>query len=81
MTLYKQGRMVLSNPGINSYEILKEFLYIGNLCEEYKKAIDNPEKINDKIMKAQIEIDKNYSPKAIANKWEKVYENVNNNNI
>jgi len=77
----QRGKFVLSNPGINSYEILKDYIAIGNLCEEYKKAIDNPEKINDMIKKGQIEIDKNYTPYSIGNKWKKVYEAVNNNNM
>tara|TARA_B100000085_G_scaffold30306_1_gene25018 strand:- start:67 stop:813 length:747 start_codon:yes stop_codon:yes gene_type:complete len=77
----QQGRMVLTNPGIPSYEDLKDFLYIGDLYEMYQGMINQPGQVVNKIMKAQEFIEQNYSPKAIAKKWEQVYENISRNNI
>ena len=69
----QQGRMVLTNPGIPSYEDLKDFLYIGDLYEMYQGMINQPGQVVNKIMKAQEFIEQNYSPKAIAKKWEKIF--------
>ena len=77
----QQGRMVLTNPGIPSYEDLKDFLYIGDLYEMYQGMINQPGQVVNKIMKAQEFIEQNYSPKAIAKKWEQVYDNISRNNI
>ena len=35
----QQGRIVLTNPGIPSYEDLKDFLYIGDFYEMYQEMI------------------------------------------
>ncbi len=43
--------------------------------------INQPGQVVNKIIKAQEFIEKNYSPKAIAKKWEQVYENISRNNI
>ena len=77
----QQGRMVLTNPGIPSYEDLKDFLYIGDLYEMYQGMINQPGQVVSKIKRAQEFIEQNYSPKAIARKWEQVYENIGRNNI
>ena len=77
----QQGRMVLTNPGIPSYEDLKDFLYIGDLYEMYQGMINQPGQVISKIKRAQEFIEQNYSPKAIAKKWEQVYENISSNNI
>ena len=58
----QQGRMVLTNPGIPSYEDLKEFLY-GDLYEKYQEMVKNPGQVVSKIMRAQEFIEQNYSPK------------------
>ena len=38
--------------------------------------LNNPEEVLRKIKKAQAFIDRTYTPKAIANKWEEVYKTV-----
>ena len=48
---------------------------------EVKEMIKNPGQVVSKIMRAQEFIEQNYSPKAIAKKWEQVYENISRNNI
>ncbi len=47
----------------------------------YQEMIKNPGQVIGKIMRAQEFIEQNYSPKAIAKKWEQVYENISRNNI
>lgn len=72
----QQGRMVLTTPGIPSYHDLEKFLYIGDLGKKYQQMLDNPKEVLKKIEKAQTFIDRTYTPKAIANKWEEVYKTV-----
>ena len=77
----QSGKFVLTNPGIPSYEILKNYISVDNLCKGYKHALENPKMINEMIKKGQEEIDKNYTPIAIANKWRQVYEDIMRNNV
>ncbi len=72
----QQGRMVLTTPGIPSYHDLEKFLYIGDLGKKFQQMLDNPEEVIKKIEKAQKFIERTYSPKAVANKWEEVYKKV-----
>ena len=72
----QQGRIVLTTPGIPSYHDLEKFLYIGDLGKKYQEMIDNPKEVIQKIEKAQKFIERTYSPKAIATKWEEVYGKV-----
>jgi len=77
----QQGRIVLTNPGIPSYEDLSECLIIGHFYESYKIMIENPKMVVDKIKKAQFLIDQSYTPNAVGKKWEQVYEIVKRNDI
>ena len=43
--------------------------------------INQPGQVVSKIKRAQEFIEQNYSPKAIARKWEQVYENIGRKNI
>ena len=77
----QQGRAVLTNPGIPSYEDLNDVMFIGNFYETYKLMIDNPKIVIDRIKMAQNLIDQQYTPKAVGKKWEQVYEIVKRNDI
>ena len=77
----QQGRIVLTNPSIPSYEDLEEVLYIDHFYEAYTDMINNPNKVIAKIKKAQSLIDQHYTPNAIGKKWEQVYEIVKRNDI
>jgi hypothetical protein len=77
----QQGRIVLTNPGIPSYEDLADCLYLGHFYESYQLMVDNPKQVISKIKKAQSLIDEHYTPKAVGKKWEQVYEIVKRNNI
>ena len=77
----QQGRIVLTNPGIPSYEDLKECLFIGQFYESYQLMIDNPKMVITKIRNAQNLIDQHYTPIAVGKKWEQVYEIVKRNDI
>jgi hypothetical protein len=76
----QQGRIVLTNPGIPSYEDLADYLYLGHFYESYQLMVDNPKQVINIIKKAQSLIDKHYTPKAVGKKWEQVYEIVKRNN-
>ena len=76
----QQGRIVLTNPGIPSYEDLEDCLYLGHFYESYQLMVDNPNQVINRIKKAQSLIDKHYTPKAVGKKWEQVYEIVKSNN-
>jgi len=43
--------------------------------------IDNPNMVISKIQNAQKLIDQHYTPKAVAKKWEQIYETVKRNDI
>jgi len=77
----QQGRIVLTNPGIPSYEDLADCLYLGHFYESYQLMVDNPKQVIRKIKNAQSLIDEHYTPKAVGKKWEQVYEIVKRNNI
>ena len=77
----QQGRIVLTNPSIPSYEDLEEVLYIDHFYEAYTDMIYNPSAVIRKIKKAQSLIDQHYTPKAVGKKWEQVYEIVKRNDI
>ena len=77
----QQGRIVLTNPGIPSYEDLKDCLYLGHFYESYQLMIDNPKQVIGRIKKAQDLIDQHYTPNAVGKKWEQVYEIVKRNDI
>ena len=63
----QQGRIVLTNPGIPSYDDLYDFMFIGNFYETYKLMIDNPKIVIDRIKMAQNLIDQQYTPAAYKN--------------
>jgi len=77
----QQGRIVLTNPGIPSYEDLEDYLFMGHFYELYQLMIDNPKMVISKIQNAQKLIDQHYTPKAVAKKWEQIYEIVKRNDI
>ena len=77
----QQGRIVLTNPGIPSYDDLIECLFIGNFYETYKVMIENPSLVLAKIRNGQSLIDQHYTPMAVGKKWEQVYEIVKRNDI
>jgi hypothetical protein len=77
----QQGRAVLTNPGIPSYDELFDYLFVGYFYETYQTMINNPKLVINKIKLAQSWIDEHYTPKAIGKKWEQVYEIVKRNNI
>ena len=77
----QQGRIVLTNPGIPSYDDLAECIYSGHFYESYHLMVNNPKQVISRIKKAQDLIDLHYTPKAVGKKWEQVYEIVKRNDI
>ena len=77
----QQGRIVLTNPGIPSYDDLCEFIYTGHFYESYSEMVNNPKQTINKIKNGQKLIDQHYTPMAVGKKWEQVYEIVKRNDI
>jgi len=77
----QQGRIVLTNPGIPSYDDLADCLYLGHFYESYDLMVNNPKQVISRIKKAQDLIDLHYTPVAVGKKWEQIYEIVKRNNI
>lgn len=68
----QQGRIVITNPGVASYEKLKDFV-IWNTDRNFKSslewALNNKDQVIEKIKKGQEYIKLNHSPEAIGKKW------------
>lgn len=75
----RMGRFVITSKGVPSYDLLKEFVFIGELDEGYKWALNNKEEVLDKIKKGQKFVRENYELNIIGKKWEKVYEDIISN--
>ena len=65
----QQGRFVIANPGVDSYEKLSDYIFLGTIKKGLEYALRNKEEVIDKIKKGQEYIDKNHSPEMIAKKW------------
>ena len=70
------GRMVLSNPGIPSYEELSDFIWCDNLADGYRMILKNERGVRRRIKNAQEYIEKERTPIKIAKKWEAVYRGL-----
>jgi glycosyltransferase involved in cell wall biosynthesis len=75
------GRFVITTPGCPSYEVLKDFIYIGDIAEGYKWALENKEEVIEKITAGQKFVRENYCIEVIADKWKKVYEDISRNKL
>jgi len=72
----RMGRYVICTEGVPSYNILKDFIHIGDIQQGYQWAIDNKEEVLDKIKKGQKFIRENYELNIIAKKWQNIYESI-----
>lgn len=68
----QQGRLVFTNPGVASYEPLRDFVIMrddSNFGESLKWALNNKDQVIDKIKKGQDYILKHHTPEIIGQKW------------
>ena len=65
----QQGKFVICNNAIPSYDKLKNYISIGNLDAGLDFFINNPKKVYKKIVKGQKYIDKYHSPYQITQQW------------
>ena len=68
----QQGRLVFTNPGVASYEPLRDFVIMrddSNFGESLKWVLNNKDQVIDKIKKGQDYILKHHTPEAIGKKW------------
>lgn len=77
----RMGRFVVTSKGVPSYDLLKDFIFVGNLYEGYKWALNNKEEVLDKIKKGQKFVRENYELDIISKQWKKVYEDITSYNI
>ena len=77
----RMGRFVITSKGVPSYDLLKDFIFVGNLYEGYKWALNNKEEVLDKIKKGQNFVRENYELDIISKQWKKVYEDITSYNI
>lgn len=68
----QQGRLVFTNPGVASYEPLRDFVVMrddSNFGESLKWALNNKDQVIDKIKKGQDYILKHHTPEIIGQRW------------
>ena len=65
----QQGRFVIANEGVDSYTKLKDYIYLGNIKDGLKWALNNKEQVIEKIKLGQEYIKNNHSPEVIGKRW------------
>lgn len=76
----RQGRFVITNATIPSWQKLNKFIWCGDIDEGIKWAINNPQEVIKKIEEGQANIRSNYTPDKITKEWERVYNVCNTRN-
>ena len=65
----QQGRFVIANKGVDSYEKLKDYMFLGNIKDGLNWALNNKEQVLEKLKLGQQYIQENHSPETIGRKW------------
>ena len=73
----RQGRFVITNATIPSWQLLSNFIWCGDINEGIKWAINNPKEVIKKVEVGQKFIRNNYTPEKITKEWERVYNVCN----
>ena len=73
----RQGKFVITNATIPSWQLLSNFIWCGNINEGIKWAINNPKEVIKKVEAGQKFIRNNYTPEKISKEWERVYNVCN----
>lgn len=69
----RQGRFVITNATTKSWLKLKDFMWCGDIEEGFNWAINNPDKVKEKVLLGQKHIRENYTIDVISTKWLEVY--------
>ena len=69
----RQGRFVITNAMIPSWQLLQNFIWCGDINEGIKYAINNPDEVIKKVEEGQKFVRNNYTPEKITKEWERVY--------
>lgn len=64
-----QGRYVITNDGVESYQLLKDYIHLGSIDQGLKWALNNREQVIEKIKQGQKYIKLNHSAKEISKRW------------
>ena len=65
----QQGKFVIANKGVDSYEKLKDYIFLGSIKDGLNWALNNKEQVLEKIKLGQQYIQENHSPEMIGKKW------------
>tara|TARA_B100001093_G_C26621292_1_gene924754 strand:- start:346 stop:978 length:633 start_codon:yes stop_codon:yes gene_type:complete len=69
----RQGRFVITNATIPSWQKLNKFIWCGDINEGIKWAINNPKEVIKKVEEGQKLVASIYTPEKITREWERVY--------
>jgi hypothetical protein len=72
----RQGKFVITNATIPSWVKLKDYMWVGDINEGIKWAINNPSEVIKKVGDGQSFIEEFYTPEKVKILWEQVYNNV-----
>jgi len=73
----RQGKFVVTNATIPSWQLLSNFIWCGDINDGIKWAINNPKEVIKKVEAGQKFIRNNYTPEKISKEWERVYNVCN----
>jgi len=73
----RQGKFVITNATIPSWQLLTNFIWLGDINEGIKWAINNPKEVIKKVEAGQKFVRNNYTPEKISKEWERVYNVCN----
>jgi len=73
----RQGKFVITNATIPSWQLLSNFIWCGDINEGIKWAINNPKEVIKKVEEGQKLVGSIYTPEAITKEWERVYNVCN----
>lgn len=72
----RQGKFVITNATIPSWVKLKDYMWVGDINEGIKWAINNPNEVIKKVGDGQSFVEEFYTPEKVSTIWEWVYNNV-----
>ena len=73
----RQGKFVITNATIPSWQLLTNFIWLGDINDGIKWAINNPKEVIKKVEAGQKFVRNNYTPEKISKEWERVYNVCN----
>jgi len=69
----RQGRFVITNATIPSWQKLNKFIWCGDINKGIDWAINNPKEVIKMVEEGQKFVNNNFTPEVITKQWERVY--------